>query len=217
MTDTVTVAEVEAATAGVLARLTDRTDEDARASSRLPGWTVGHVLTHVARNADAFVRVAADRRAGRTGTMYPAGAEGRNADIETGATRSMAELLDDLAAASARFSAAWRDPVPDGPCQSWEGIPTFSAHEVRLRRLREVEVHATDTGLAGFTHHQWTDAYVAADLPRQWADVQRRTDEEVDRTNVNDRDLLAWLLDRTQIAGLPELRAWGNPATWRPE
>jgi maleylpyruvate isomerase len=210
----VTVADVDAATAGVLATLADRTDADARAASLLPGWTVGHVLTHVARNADAFVRVAADRRAGRTGTMYPDGAAGRNADIEAGSTRSMADLLADVAEASARFTAAWTDPVPDGPCRSWEGIPEFPAHQIPLRRLREVEVHATDTGLPGATHERWTDAYVQADLPFQWRDVQRRTDKAVDRSGQRDRDVLAWLLDRLQPDGLPTLLPWGAPDQW---
>jgi Mycothiol maleylpyruvate isomerase N-terminal domain len=31
-------------------------DEIARRPSRLPGWTVGHVVTHLARNADGHVR-----------------------------------------------------------------------------------------------------------------------------------------------------------------
>src|SRR4051794_11621167 len=30
------------------------TDAQARAASNLPDWTVGHVLTHIARNADSF-------------------------------------------------------------------------------------------------------------------------------------------------------------------
>lgn len=216
MTDPqVSVTDVEAATAGVLARLADRTDADARAASRLPGWTVGHVLTHIARNADAFVRVADDRRAGRVGTMYPDGAAGRNADIEAGSTRPMADLLADLAEAGARFAAAWSGPVPDGPCRSWEGIPEFPADEIPLRRLREVEVHAIDTGLDGLTHEDWTDAYVRADLARQWRDVERRTTEAVDRAGVSDRDLLAWLLDRKAIDALPPLLPWGAPETWR--
>ena len=33
-----------------IARLDDR---DVRRASSLPGWTVGHVLTHLARNADS--------------------------------------------------------------------------------------------------------------------------------------------------------------------
>ncbi|KIX77423.1 mycothiol maleylpyruvate isomerase, partial [Streptomyces sp. MBRL 601] len=47
--------------------------------SRLPGWTRGHVLSHLARNADALLNVMAGR------PMY-ASAEARDADIEAGAT-----------------------------------------------------------------------------------------------------------------------------------
>lgn len=42
-------ARVDAVAAGLC-------DAAVRAPSRSPGWTVGHVLTHVARNADSHVR-----------------------------------------------------------------------------------------------------------------------------------------------------------------
>ncbi|MGH9105508.1 MAG: maleylpyruvate isomerase N-terminal domain-containing protein [Acidimicrobiales bacterium] len=32
------------------------TDERVRAPSRLPGWSVGHVLAHLARNAEGYAR-----------------------------------------------------------------------------------------------------------------------------------------------------------------
>ena len=212
---TVTVAAIEAATEGVLARLAG----DPRAPSTLPGWTVGHVLTHVARNADAFVRVAEERRAGRPGVMYPHGEAGRGADIDAGAHRPMAELRADIAEAGARFAEAWREPVPDGPCASWLGLPTFPASEVPLRRLREVEVHAVDTGLPGCSITGWTDAYVDADLPVQLTNLPRRTREPIDTgllDAVDRRALLAWLLDRVHVDGLPTLLAWSRPDTWLP-
>ena len=37
-------------------------DDDVRRPSGLPAWTVGHVLAHVARNADSHVRLAPDNR-----------------------------------------------------------------------------------------------------------------------------------------------------------
>lgn len=79
--------------------------------------------------------------------MYPDGVAGRTADIEALAARSATEIVDRLAAAAAAFDAAWRDPVPDGPCCTAEGLPEFPASTVLLRRLREVEVHGFDTGL----------------------------------------------------------------------
>src|SRR5258708_2431063 len=39
------------------ARLVGLTDDEARRPSLLPGWTVGHVLTHIARNADGLARM----------------------------------------------------------------------------------------------------------------------------------------------------------------
>ena len=42
-----------------------RGELDVAAPSRLPDWTVGHVLTHLARNADSIVRVLAGQRARR--------------------------------------------------------------------------------------------------------------------------------------------------------
>ena len=43
---------VRDATAALLDGLRGLTDDEARRPSLLPGWTVGHVLTHLARNAD---------------------------------------------------------------------------------------------------------------------------------------------------------------------
>ncbi|WP_433476112.1 maleylpyruvate isomerase family mycothiol-dependent enzyme [Spirillospora sp. CA-142024] len=51
------LAEIEAATRSLLATAARLDDADARAPSLLPGWTRGHVLTHVARNADGGTRL----------------------------------------------------------------------------------------------------------------------------------------------------------------
>ncbi len=42
--------EMVLATTRYLGALTDLTDEDMRAPSQLPGWSRGHVVTHLARN-----------------------------------------------------------------------------------------------------------------------------------------------------------------------
>ena len=49
------------------------TDDDARRASRLPDWTVGHVLAHVARNADSHVRRAEAATRGEVVEQYPGG------------------------------------------------------------------------------------------------------------------------------------------------
>ncbi len=51
--------ELAEATERLLATAARLTDEDLRAPSLLPGWTRGHVLAHVARNADSYVNPSA--------------------------------------------------------------------------------------------------------------------------------------------------------------
>ena len=54
--------------AGTLAGLTD---EQAREPSQLPGWSRGHVATHLCRNADAIRRLALGVLSGVPAEMYP--------------------------------------------------------------------------------------------------------------------------------------------------
>src|SRR5262245_7826701 len=54
------VAGAAAAHQGLLAMLDGRLSAgalDVSQPGRLPGWSIGHVLTHLARNADSMVRV----------------------------------------------------------------------------------------------------------------------------------------------------------------
>ncbi|BCF82609.1 hypothetical protein RQCS_21540 [Rhodococcus qingshengii] len=50
------------------------TEEQAREPSGLPGWSRGHVVTHMSRNADALGRFVAGVQGGESGEMYPGGA-----------------------------------------------------------------------------------------------------------------------------------------------
>lgn len=208
-------------------------DAGVRRPSRLPDWSVGHVLSHVALNAEAFVLVANELRAGRPALMYPEGVEGRNRAIEAAAGRPAAVIAAHLRASAAAFDEAWRTPPPDGIAATAAGFPEFAAATVPLRRCREVEVHGVDSGLAGFTPAAWSEAYVVEDLPTQWPTVPLRTDaavHAVDETGAawvagsgaspvrtDRRTLLAWLLDRapTPVPSLPELAPWGDQSRWR--
>jgi len=87
------VATAHAALAATIASLTD---ELARQPSRLPGWSVGHVLTHLARNADSVVRRLAGAVDGQVLDQYAGGAQGRAHDIEEGAGRPAADLVADV-------------------------------------------------------------------------------------------------------------------------
>jgi maleylpyruvate isomerase len=51
------LASVQAATERLLHAVGALDNAAVTQSSRLPGWTRGHVLTHLARNADALVNV----------------------------------------------------------------------------------------------------------------------------------------------------------------
>src|SRR3954453_5651089 len=97
--------ETVVATARYLAALTELTDEDVRQPSVLPGWTRAHVITHIARNADALTNVLHGAQAGELRSQYPSTDE-RNADIEAGATRSVAELRADAIASAGRWVQA---------------------------------------------------------------------------------------------------------------
>ena len=102
---------------------------DAAAPSRLPGWTVGHVLTHLARNADGIVRVLVAGEDGRTVDRYEGGGPGRNAEIEHGSGRPAAEQVDDVRRTIERLERQWAGQV------RWDGrsIET-SGQEMPTRR-----------------------------------------------------------------------------------
>lgn len=192
-----------AAHARLLDALADLDDATAAGPSRLPGWTVGHVVTHLARNADSHVRLIEAAAAGDVADQYDGGEAGRAADIEAGAVRPAAELVSDLAAAVARLEDAWDRATPDVWSQGF-GRNTFgvlqACADLPFRRWREVEVHHADLGL-DFGPDQWSAAYVDTELPRTLAALPARLSLD-DR-----RALLAWLIGRAP-GPPPELPAW---------
>ncbi|MFD9306914.1 maleylpyruvate isomerase family mycothiol-dependent enzyme [Streptomyces sp. NPDC060048] len=125
--------------------------------SHLPGWTRGHILAHLARNADALVNVFEGR------PMYESGAS-READIERDFGRPLVEQLEDV-----RNSAARWEEVAGRP-QDWTRVValrngvTDVAARVPFRRLIEVELHHVDLNIG----------YGLSDLPEEF------TDREID-------------------------------------
>ena len=63
---------------------------DVAAPSALPGWSVGHVITHVTNSGDGHALIFEAAARGEVGRQYPHGLEGREADIEAGAPRPAA-------------------------------------------------------------------------------------------------------------------------------
>jgi maleylpyruvate isomerase len=171
------------------------TDGDVGAPSRLPDWTVGHVLTHLARNADGNTGMVEAAARGEIGDLYPGGRQQRADDIEAGAHRPVAEMAADLTRAVASLEAAW-SALPD---DAWDRPGRATAgHELTMgewvfRRWREVEMHLVDLGTDRYRPSDWPAAYVDEELRRAVTDFG------------DQRGLLAWLTGR---AGAPEPPAW---------
>ena len=118
------------------------------APSLLPDWTIGHVISHLARNADGFRNVLDGLAVGELRTPYPS-PEARVADIEAGARRDTATIAADFATAVRQLA----DQLAATPAQTWSatvdlgrGGPT-TADVIMAARLGEVELHHHDLGV----------------------------------------------------------------------
>jgi maleylpyruvate isomerase len=171
----VALARLGESTDRLLATAEALTDAQAAAASRLPGWTRGHVLTHIARNADGFRNLLGWAVTGIETPMYPS-EEGRARGIEAGARRPAAELAADLRASAAAFAAA----AGDLPAGAWDapvarrGV-TFPAAGILPRRLSELEIHHVDLG-AGYQPGDWPADFVRETLARVAGEFADRPD-----------------------------------------
>ena len=128
--------------------IADLTDEQVLEPSLLPDWTRGHVLTHLARNADALLNLITWARTGVETLMYPS-REKRSADIEAGPAPRH-ELVADVAAAHDRLVAGmaelsqeqWEHRIHWGAADRSAPVNVVPA----LRRV-EVEIHHVDLDL----------------------------------------------------------------------
>src|SRR6478735_4255066 len=96
----------------LLSTVNDLDDEAVRGPSLLPGWTRGHVLAHLARNADGLANVARTAVTGDVTPMYESAAQ-RDADIEAGAGRSASDHESDVEASAERLLALLADIPAD--------------------------------------------------------------------------------------------------------
>jgi maleylpyruvate isomerase len=157
-------AELASATNQLLATAASLSDADVRAPSLLPGWTRGHVLAHLAANADSYISLLTWARTGVRTPQYSS-YESRAAAIEAHAAQPAALHLAQLEDGAARFAAAVRD-LPD---RAWsarvEGMrpPPHPAWYVLVRRLREVGFHHVDLS-AGYGPDDWPDPFVRREL-----------------------------------------------------
>ena len=137
---------VTTATQRLLGDTISVTDQQWRAPSRLPDWTRGHVATHIARHADALVRLAKWARTGERQEMYPS-PEHRVKEIEAGSSRSGLDLQIDLDTTAGHLSEAFDEL--DG-ADAWDAVVEIRgglktpARLLPLARLLEVSIHHVD-------------------------------------------------------------------------
>lgn len=179
-------------------------DVVAQRPSRLPEWSIAHVLTHVARNADSFVRMLEAAADGDSVMQYPGGAPQREGEIETGARRPAAAIVNDVHSSAERLEAAFAHAPADAWGRDGLTVQGTAAPIRRLpfRRLREVEIHHVDLGL-GYEVTDWPESFVAVTLPDLLAGVPSRVNDAAQRAR-----LLAWVAGRADDPGPIELAPW---------
>jgi maleylpyruvate isomerase len=225
--------EIDLATERFLATCTKLSDADVKAPSRLPGWSRGHVLAHVSRNADSLVNLLTWARTGVETPQY-ATPQSRDADIEAGAPRAASEQITDLDASARRFAKA----AASLSAEAWDaqvrgrGGP-MTARDLPWIRLKELEIHHVDLD-AGYTPRQWPVEFTGRLLAETTGEFAQRTDVPPIRLKTQSLDVvigvgepdltvsgeahavLGWLLGRSAGAGLavvppgplPALPAW---------
>lgn len=120
--------------------------QDPGSATLCEGWTRGHVVTHVARNAEAVGRLADWAVTGTPQPMYPGGAEARDAAIEEGARRPPEALLTDVLSTAQALEprlAALRGELA-APRVEMRGGLLVDATRLPFLRLREVVFHHVD-------------------------------------------------------------------------
>jgi maleylpyruvate isomerase len=228
---------VDAATQRLLQTAAGISDAQARAASLLPGWSRGHVLTHLARNADSLRNLLIWANTGVETPQYLS-FEARDRGIEEGAGRPAADLIDDVemsAAALAAEAAILADADWAAEVHGMAGH-AHPAWFTLWRRLTEVEFHHVDLG-AGYEPGQWPEEFAVQSLERVTSDFSEpscpaavlvsldagRTHrigpaeaEPTAQVSGPTRTLLAWLTGRGAGAGLtvdpagplPSLPSW---------
>jgi len=216
------VRDLAAATADLISGIDAVTDSGARAASLLPGWSRGHVLTHLARNAEGGTRLLGWAASGTPSYEYPS-VEARAAAIEAGSGRPAAVLVADVRATAAGFA----DAAAAMPPGAWQNLVTWTtgqqtpARDIVESRLAEVLIHHVDLRL-GYGPDSWPAAFVHEMMGRAVSALNERalaplsaqlnaTDtgrtysvggHDPERIGGTERDLLAWLLGRSDGAAL---------------
>ncbi|NEA30834.1 maleylpyruvate isomerase family mycothiol-dependent enzyme [Streptomyces sp. SID13031] len=227
------IAELPSANRRLLDTVTQLSDDSVLRPSLLPGWTVGHVLSHIARNADALVNLCDWARTGVRKPMYVS-MEAREADIADGAARPLPEQLKDIADSEARLLERFENLPADAWAVevSWPSGAVRTASQVVTARLNELEVHHVDLGLgytfddvpAGsrdalltYTTSRWPSGFpvVLESSDTTWSSPVRPAGARI--VTGGSAALLSWVLGRSDGSelgrepggALPEPPPWG--------
>ncbi|BDU03929.1 maleylpyruvate isomerase family mycothiol-dependent enzyme [Nocardia cyriacigeorgica] len=212
---------VTESTRRLLATIDTLDDAALKEPSLLPGWTRGHVLAHLSRNADSLVNLLLWARTGVEIPQY-ASAFLRESDIEEGAPRPLAEQRTDFVESAQRFAGLAATLSPEqwqAEVRTRQGRP-IPATEVVWMRWQEVEIHHVDLA-AGYTHTDWPADFVGRLLPEAAASLSKSATEPFEiitpdfTATIGDgtathtitapaADTLVWLLGRTTPDSLPQ-------------
>lgn len=180
------------------------TDDDCRGASLLEGWTRGHVLTHLARNAERHIHLFECAARGEIGDQYPGGMAQRNADIEAGASRTVTELVDDVRRQIWALEAQWAHSTSE----TWQGSArrpggkVVPVSDLVFLRWREVAIHIVDLHV-GVGPESWSDVYVDNELLRQQK-AHKKNDVAVSASanEIEPAQRLAWMIGRLHVPHL---------------
>ena len=206
-------------------------DESVRAASLCEGWTRAHVLSHIARNADALGNLVGWAITGTPRAMYDS-PNARDADIAAGSTRGAQDIFTDLEDSAARFASA-ATGLAGAPGQAeveMRGGRKVLGGQLPTLRLMEVVFHHVDLNAgytfadadSGFVRRAITNAIERFRASGQAPSITLHSDEG-DTWSIGDgaqnvtgsnAALLLWLA-RGEAAGvsseaaLPGLPSWG--------
>lgn len=194
-----------------LLQIIDQLDDTAFTEpSRLPGWTRGHVVGHLALNARSHVHLLACAMRGEQGEQYPGGAPARADAIDEASAWTPDVARKELRRSVYELEGAWAG----ASAEAWQGTGLSpSGLVVRIEdlpflRWRETVVHLVDLDV-GYSHLDWPDMWVRLELDRQkmaWAASHPMglTQLPAAANSLDIRTRVAWLLQRVDVDGLPK-------------
>ncbi|MBM3689753.1 MAG: maleylpyruvate isomerase family mycothiol-dependent enzyme [Actinobacteria bacterium] len=162
-------------TALLLASVESLDIEDLAHPSNLPDWTRGHVLAHIAGNAEGLGRRARSMSDAVPRSMYES-LESRSGDIAWRSRRTVAQHAQALASTQADFAYDLAGIPADRAGDDMEirlGL-MVRIGDLPLLRLQEICVHHADLGVSTYDWSNWPPALVAWMLPRITASFAAR-------------------------------------------